>query len=210
MTETTAVARLREEFELTPKQARFVVEFVAAECNAAEAARRAGYSESCAKEIGHENLTKPHIQRALASYCGPLLRRSEVTAERVLQEYARVAFIRLDDVATWDEEGRVRVKPSAELEPDALAALRCLEFRETTTRTKQGDEIERRRLKVKLHDKLKALDVLAEVTELVEAEKPTAGPVVVVAPLAFGFLKKAPDPTGQEVEILPSRQETSV
>ena len=33
--------------------------------NGAEAARRAGYSEHTAKEIAHENLTKPHVQEAL-------------------------------------------------------------------------------------------------------------------------------------------------
>ena len=46
---------------LTAKQQAFIDEYLTC-WSAAEAARRAGYSESTARNIGHENLTKPDIQ----------------------------------------------------------------------------------------------------------------------------------------------------
>jgi phage terminase small subunit len=49
---------------LTPRQQRFVDEFILSGCGA-EAARRAGYSVRTARQIGSENLTKPDIQAAI-------------------------------------------------------------------------------------------------------------------------------------------------
>ena len=51
--------------KLTPRQARFVEEFLV-DCNATQAAVRAGYSEKTAGVIGHENLSKPNIAAAIA------------------------------------------------------------------------------------------------------------------------------------------------
>lgn len=49
---------------LTAKQKRFIDEYLL-DLNATQAAIRAGYSEKTAKEIGYENLTKPHILAAI-------------------------------------------------------------------------------------------------------------------------------------------------
>ena len=49
---------------LTDRQERFVVEYLAC-ANGAEAARRAGYSEHTAKQMGYENLTKPYLKEAI-------------------------------------------------------------------------------------------------------------------------------------------------
>jgi len=53
-------------FPLTPRQQRFVDEFIVGG-NATEAARRAGYSERTARQIAAENLSKPDIQAAIES-----------------------------------------------------------------------------------------------------------------------------------------------
>ncbi len=47
--------------KLTKKQRAFVDEYLI-DLNAASAAIRAGYSTEAAKEIGYENLTKPHFK----------------------------------------------------------------------------------------------------------------------------------------------------
>ena len=52
------------EGRLTAKQERFVEEYLV-DLNATQAAKRAGYSERTATEIGYENLRKPHLQEAL-------------------------------------------------------------------------------------------------------------------------------------------------
>lgn len=46
---------------MTPKQKRFCEEYLI-DCNATQAAIRAGYSKKTAKAIGQENLTKPIIK----------------------------------------------------------------------------------------------------------------------------------------------------
>lgn len=50
---------------MTKKQKRFVEEYLI-DLNATQAAIRAGYSPTTAKEIGCENLTKPNISEAIA------------------------------------------------------------------------------------------------------------------------------------------------
>lgn len=61
---------------LTPKQKKFADEYI--ECgNAAEAARRAGYSDAAAKEIGSENLTKPNVSEYIAN------RMSEINSKKI-------------------------------------------------------------------------------------------------------------------------------
>lgn len=50
--------------KLTDKQKRFCEEYMI-DLNGTQAAIRSGYSENTAKEIGYENLTKPHIQNYL-------------------------------------------------------------------------------------------------------------------------------------------------
>ncbi|MGG0794656.1 terminase small subunit [Brevibacillus laterosporus] len=47
--------------KLTPKQQAFADYYIQTG-NATEAARKAGYSDKTAKEVGYENLTKPHIK----------------------------------------------------------------------------------------------------------------------------------------------------
>lgn len=75
----------RAEVALTALQERFVSEYLV-DLNATQAAIRAGYSENTAKEIGYENLTKPHIQAAIAEARLRQQERTEITADRVLRE----------------------------------------------------------------------------------------------------------------------------
>ena len=70
--------------KLTPKQSRFVEEYLV-DLNATQAAIRAGYSEKTAKAIGHENLTKPDIEAAIAAGLEKLTKRTEINQEYVLK-----------------------------------------------------------------------------------------------------------------------------
>lgn len=69
---------------LTPKQQRFVEEYLI-DLNATQAAIRAGYSEKTAKSVGHENLTKPDIAKAIAEAQEKLSNKAQVTVEMVVQ-----------------------------------------------------------------------------------------------------------------------------
>lgn len=131
---------------LTPKQARFVEEYLA-DLNATQAAIRAGYSSRRASEIGYELLQKTTVQGAIEAAQRARSARTGVTADRVVQEIARVAFSSLRDVVTWGPSG-VQVRPDDEITPEAAAAI--AEITETNTG-----------VKVKLHNKVAALEQLA-------------------------------------------------
>jgi len=68
----------------TPKQIRFCKEYLV-DCNATAAAIRAGYSRKTAKEMGHENLTKPHIAELLKKAQDVLAKRSEISVDWIIR-----------------------------------------------------------------------------------------------------------------------------
>ena len=76
---------------LTPKQQRFVDEYLI-DCNATQAAIRAGYSPDTAKQQGTENLAKPAIVAAIAAAQAARKERTQVTADRVAKELSAIAF----------------------------------------------------------------------------------------------------------------------
>lgn len=77
-----------EAVELTPKQARFVDEYLK-DLNATQAAIRAGYSEKTARQAGAENLSKPVIQQAIQSHMDERAHRTKIDADFVLQGIAK-------------------------------------------------------------------------------------------------------------------------
>lgn len=76
---------------LTSKQQAFCEEYLV-DLNATQAAIRAGYSEKTAKEIGFENLTKPHIAEEVQRLMSERSKRTEVTGDRIILELASMAF----------------------------------------------------------------------------------------------------------------------
>ena len=104
--------------KLTAKQKLFVDEYLI-DLNASAAARRAGYAKKRADQIGFENLKKPEISKAIQQAMGERSERTEITQDRVLQEYARLAF--LDPRKLADENGNLL--PLHKLSDDVAAAI---------------------------------------------------------------------------------------
>lgn len=136
---------------MTPRQERFVEEYLV-DFNATQAAIRAGYSAHSANGNAYSLLKRPDVLAAVKRGWARLARRTQVTAERVLQEYAALAFSDLRDVADWGPDGVVPIA-AAELSRDAARAVAEV----SDSRTKAGGG----NVKVKLHDKKGALDALA-------------------------------------------------
>ena len=141
---------------LTPKQSQFVAEYLI-DLNATQAAIRAGYSTDSARDIGYENLTKPDIQDAIAQAMQQRAERTQVTADQVLQEYAKVAF--LDIRRLFDETGSI--KPVEELDDRTAAAVSGLEVEELFEGRGEKRKHIGRLHKIKLADKMRALEGLA-------------------------------------------------
>ena len=70
--------------KLNAKQKVFCEEYLV-DLNATQAAVRAGYSVKTAKEMGHENLTKPHIAEYVAELKAKRSKETKIDAAYVLE-----------------------------------------------------------------------------------------------------------------------------
>ncbi len=139
--------------ELTPRQARFVAEYVI-DLNATQAAIRAGYAATNADVQGPRLLGNPSVAAAIAVREQDICARLDVSAVRTLLEYKRIGYGDPRQVLSWGPDG-VRLKASDQLTDDAAALVAEI--------SEAGGGV-----KVKTHDKLGALKVLAQVTGLVD------------------------------------------
>lgn len=152
-----AVSTIAAAKKLTPKQKAFVSEYLI-DKNATQAAFRAGYSKKTAYSMGQENLKKPEIKRAIQKAMQKREERTEITQDRVLLEYARIAFF--DPRKLFRSDGSP--KPIEELDTDTAAALAGLEVREEFEGAGENRAFVGYTKKYKLANKLGALDSLAK------------------------------------------------
>lgn len=76
---------------LTPKQRRFVEEYLL-DMNATQAAVRAGYSQRTANEQGAQLLANPKVREVIDAAKIKRSEKTEIDAQRVLEEIAAMAF----------------------------------------------------------------------------------------------------------------------
>lgn len=76
---------------LTPKREKFVEEYLV-DLNGTQAAIRAGYSANTANEQAARLLANASVSAAIAERRAALSKAVEVTQERIVAEYARMAF----------------------------------------------------------------------------------------------------------------------
>lgn len=139
--------------ELTDKQKAFVMAYCgAARKNATEAAKIAGYSEESCRQMGSENLSKPYIQSAIEEHFKTLQADHMELTRNLLAEYSKIAFSNIADVAEV-RKGFAFYKEWSDI-PDHVKA--CIS---EVSQTDSG-------LRVKYHDKLKALDSMSRVLGL--------------------------------------------
>lgn len=142
---------------INARQARFVTEYLI-DLNATKAAVRAGYSEKSAEKIGSRLLGNPGVSAALSEKQGQRLKRRDITAERVLDEIAKIAF--LDPRKLFTSDGSL--VPIHELDDDTAASVAGLEVNELSEG--EGDQKHAFGLqkKVKIADKLRGLEMLGK------------------------------------------------
>lgn len=165
--------------ELTPKQEMFVKEYLI-DLNATQAAIRAGYSEKTARAIANENLTKPYIQEAIQKAMQQRSKRVQITADRVLEEYARIAFF--DPRKLYNDDGTP--VDLSQLDEDTARAVVSLDVYEEFTGFGENREQIGVTKKYKVADKVRALDSLAKhlgiLTDKVEMSGAGGGPMQVI------------------------------
>lgn len=135
---------------LTERERRFVEAYFT-EPNATAAAIKAGYSAKNAKQLAEQTLKRPAVEAAIKRRQKVLASRHVATADRVIEEQAKIAFAKITDAVEWDANG-VTPQPSKELPDDVAAAIS-----EVTI----VDDGQKSRVTVKMHSKQPALDSLA-------------------------------------------------
>jgi len=144
--------------ELTDKQIRFCNEYLI-DLNGTQAAIRAGYSVNGAAEAASRMLTNPNISECIQNLKNEannqLQDKYKLSKERVLEQYAKIAFS--DIRGYYDEDGLL--KKISELDEDQAVALAGVETFEVNTGGVPIGETK----KVKIYDKIRALDSISKV-----------------------------------------------
>lgn len=148
---------------LNERHERFIQEYLV-DLNAAQAAIRAGYAPRTARFQASVLLTNPNIQAEIGKRQAELQAEVQVRQRDVLQEYLRLAYCDMRQVATWGPDG-VELIDSALLDDNAARAVQeVTSTKKTFTRiTADGEALTTTEVntKVKLYNKQAALHDLA-------------------------------------------------
>lgn len=150
----------RKRHRLTARQQAFIKEYLI-DLNASRAGRAAGYSAFSAARMSTQNLDNPMIKAAIQEAMDQRAQRTEITADRVLQEIAVSAFYDPADIASQQMRG-----------PEDIAALP-----ESVRRCIVGWSWDRKgNFTLRLANKLDALDKLGRHLKLFVERHEHAGP----------------------------------
>jgi phage terminase small subunit len=150
--------------ELTPKQKLFVAEYLK-DLNATQAAIRAGYSPKTAEQQGHQLLKKPSVSQAVGAKAEKRLEKLDISAERILEELAKLAFANMADYITITKEGEAFVDLS-KLTREQAAAIQEISVDESAGGAGDGRRERVQRTRFKLAPKIAALELLGKHKEL--------------------------------------------
>jgi phage terminase small subunit len=155
--------------KITPKQKRFADEYLV-DYNGRQAATRAGYSAHTAHSQSTQLLAKPAVKEYLNKKMTRIADKLEMSAERTLQEINRIA---LSDLRKYFEDNG-QLKPITALGDDAAAALHSVDSEELFEWVQRGDKKEREQIgftkKIRVHDKVRALEMLMKYYKLLGDE----------------------------------------
>ncbi|MBO8161322.1 MAG: terminase small subunit [Thermosipho sp. (in: Bacteria)] len=150
-----AKQNLKEKYRLNDRQYMFVKEYVV-DFNGTRAAKAAGYSKRTAESMASSLLRNPKVQKAIQAEIEKKAKRTEITADRVLKELAKIAFSDISDiyeeVELIDPETQERVKA---LKMKPLSQIDGALIKEIVTEGKQVKSI-------RLWSKERALEKLGQ------------------------------------------------
>lgn len=127
----------------------FVKAYLANGRNGTAAAITAGYAENSAHAQGSRLLKNAKVRALLDKETARVEKKLDISAERVLQQYAKIAFGDIKDLVTWDAYGRVKLRPMDEVDGTVISELYEV-VSENGTRT----------LRLKTSDRMAALEKL--------------------------------------------------
>jgi phage terminase small subunit len=164
----------KDALKLTPKQQRFADEYLV-DLNATAAYKRAGYlskgnaAEVCASKL----LSNAKVTTYISAKRLQVSNKLDITVERVLAEYAKIAFV--DVRKFYDEHGHLR--PIHMLDDETAGALAGLEVDEISA----GENVIGQTKKIKITDKKGALDSIAKHLGMFVEKVEVTGNVTILA-----------------------------
>jgi phage terminase small subunit len=121
--------------------------------NGTKAAERAGYSEKTASQQASALLTRPKVQAHLLELKEQRAKRTGITADRVVQELAKIGFSNIQDFMN----GTMEINNLNTIKRSKTAAISGIKIKKTKI---PDTDIDIDIIEFKLHDKTKALDLL--------------------------------------------------
>lgn len=148
-----------EELKLTTKQETFCKLYVANGFNGRKAAIEAGYAEKNAVVIAAQNLRKLNVKQFIEKLTEKKTKDLEITAERIIQEYSRIAFFDIKKLFNEDDS----LKKITELDDDTSAAIAGIDIASAYKKADEHEAITEILKKIKNVNKIAALDSLARI-----------------------------------------------
>ena len=183
---------------LTPKQRLFALEWTK-DCNATQAAIRAGYSVKGAKVQGHKLLTNANVLALAQGHLATRLEREEATADRALNEVVALATFDIGRYLEIDEEGNARLTFERLRTSGDLRAL--ADWSQDEVREDSGDRWVRK-TRVKFHNKNEALGKLLNYLEKAGLLLPEPGEMQG----GFAYAGTANEPATSDANLAALRQ----
>lgn len=150
---------------IADKHKRFCEEYMV-DMNGKQAAIRTGYSEDRAEVTASELLAREEVKEYLIELKQKASNKLEIKRDRVLKEFARIAFA--DIRKYYDSDGSL-LSPD-QLDDDAAASLAGIEVFEEFEMAKGTKKKTGNTKKIKMWNKLQALDSLAKHLGLFEED----------------------------------------
>lgn len=171
-------SRRSQGLKLNDRQEAFCREYLI-DLIVTKAAIRAGYSKKTAGQHGVRLLKNVKIQDRIQELKAGREKRTEITADRVLEELGKIAFSNIGDfIQMTDSDGLISMEMLDNLTKDQLACISEI----TEYETDRGNK----RFRFKLHDKMKALELagkhLGMFNENINHRFPDGCGVLMVAP----------------------------
>lgn len=127
--------------------------------NGTKAAVAAGYSEKSARSQASQLLALEEIEEYIEKQRAKAMSKTGITIEKVLNEYARIAFFDIREIYAPDGE----MYNIHQFDDDTAHAIGSIETAEQWEKTEGGKyEITGTIKKVKPHDKIRALDSISK------------------------------------------------
>lgn len=167
---------------LTPHEQRFVDEYLI-DFNAKDALVRMGFTGKAPKETAHQIRHRPHVDAEIERGMQRLHNLAVVRREDVIERYRRIAFGNIQDVIVVNEDGTQNFDVMA-IPREKADLIDAVEFSMVAApKAKKGKKPKGQivgTVKVKMADRLRALDKLGQHLGLFRDDQVSVTPVTFI------------------------------